>query len=98
MGNSVTPDSEVLPKTSGLGGSGTIALPVGSSGIPSFISDLYSNRGISTLIEVKQLCGQMPLLVVLMVGFCLENYYKLRELIKMMPSFLAAMEISPFEF
>ena len=38
MDNSITPDSEVLPKTSGLGDSDTIALPVGSSGIPSFIS------------------------------------------------------------
>ena len=38
VGNSITPDPEVLPKTSGLGGSNTITLLVGSSDISSFVS------------------------------------------------------------
>ena len=38
MGNSITPNSEVLPKMSGLGGLDTIPFPVGSSGVSSFIS------------------------------------------------------------
>ena len=38
VGNSITPDSEVLPKTSGQEGSDTIAHLVGSSHIHSFIS------------------------------------------------------------
>ena len=38
VGNSITPDPEVLPKTSGLGGSNTITLLVGSSDICSCVS------------------------------------------------------------
>ena len=38
VGNWIITDSEVLPKTSGLGYSDTIALPIGSSGILIFIS------------------------------------------------------------